>query len=88
MTRAMKAAFLAALLMAAPRTGVLGAEMPAAVERRTPATEEAGTLGPLDPVEREELRLSDPARLGSGEAESSLLIVSAAVLIIIALLLV
>ena len=87
MTRAMKAALLAALLTTAPCATALAAEMPAAAEIPAAPAGEAEAFGPLSGVEREELLQSDPARRGTGEAESSLLIVSAAVLIIIALLL-
>ena len=80
----MKRLVLAALLMTAPGAA-WGAEMPAAVASRaaqTPAEEAAPAMGALDTVEREELRGSDPAVRGAGEAESALLVAGVAILLI------
>ena len=88
MTRAMKAILLSALLLSAPCA--FSAEIPASVVmekegQAPPSATEA--MDSMDAAEREELRQSDPLRHGTGKNESALLIVSAAALVIIALLL-
>ncbi|GEM_PF-3646700 len=85
-----QAVLLSALLLATPPA--LAAEMPevpanpgtCAPGAPNPSLPDGGTL---DTVERVEWSRCDPARQGAGEAESSLLLVSAAILVIVLLLL-